>query len=63
MLPIPTTSFSGVFGEMTSCDVHYDVIYQFSIFEDFEVLKGVDSPAIVSIFRIISFILSGNFYG
>ena len=31
---IPTTSFLNVFGEMTSCTVHYGVIYQFSIFKD-----------------------------
>ena len=51
MLPIPTTSFSRVFEEMTSCAVHYDVIYQFSIFGDLR----VDSPANVSIFGVISF--------
>ena len=37
---IPATSFLHLFGGMTSCAVHYDVIYQFSISEDLR----VDSP-------------------
>ena len=42
---IPTTSFSRFFAQMTSCLVHYDVIYYpFPVNSHYLKMLGVDSP-------------------